>query len=125
MVLQVFTVALLVLLTQVESAMISQIALNDGDNAVAQLQLLLGGVALFVVAGLALWQLPGAAQSIAGGLVFHTAALSTALTGGGATGAAAGAVGSGVSSAAGAVSSSIGKARGALSAAPGRSMSSS
>lgn len=125
MVLQVFTITLLVLLTKVEVSMIGAIASNGGDNATAQLQLLLGGIALFVVAGLALWQLPGATQSIAGGLAFHTVALSTALTGGGPTGAAAGAVGSGVSSAAGAVSSSIGKARGALSAAPGRSMSSS
>lgn len=120
-VLQVFVVVLLTLLTKTETVMIGQIASGGSGNATAQLQLLLGGLALFLVCGFVLMHLPGAAQSVAGGLSFHAGSIVR----GGTQTASAAVAGSHAAVAAGgrAVSAGIRSAAGRV--APGRSLSSS
>lgn len=125
-VLQVFVIALLVILTRTETAMIGQIASNGSGNAMAQLQLLLGGLALFLVCGLILKELPGAAQSIAGGLTFHTGQIASGMRSGGqAASAATGGTVATLAAAGRGVSAGVRSAAGGGRPAPGRSQSSS
>lgn len=95
---QVFTVALLTILTAAENTIIAQIAGVGPGGAVQQLQLLLGGMLLFFICGLIVTQLPGAAVSIGGGVAFHAGAI-----GGAAFGAAGGVFSKMTSAAQGAV----------------------
>lgn len=125
-ILQVFVVALLTILTKTEVAMIGQIASAGSGNAVQQLQLLLGGLALFFVCGLILLQLPAAASSLSGGLAFQTggivAGAAAAVAG---AGAATGAAVSGIAAGGHAASNAIlGSSGGASRAPAGRSLSS-
>jgi type IV secretion system protein VirB6 len=65
---QVLTITLLVLLTNTENITIAQIAANSSGNEIAQIQLLLYAIVLFVMCALLASQLPGIAVGIAGGV---------------------------------------------------------
>lgn len=123
-ILQVFVVALLAILTRTEMNMIGQIVAGGASadaNNVAQLQQLLGGLALFFVCALVLVQLPGAASALSSGLTFHAGAIGGAMT----AGAGAAVVGAHKGVAAGGRAVSAGIRSAASRAAPGRSLSSS
>jgi len=76
--LQVFIVAVLTILTAAESAVIAQLAMHNGTftsgDEIAQLQILFGGLLLFIVAGIAAYRLPGLAEAVGGGVVVDVAA---------------------------------------------------
>lgn len=125
-ILQVFVVALLTILTGAETNMIGKIVAVGSGNAMQQLQLLLGGLALFFVCGLILTQLPGAASSLSGGLAFHAGGIVAGMSAAGAGAASAtGAAVSGIAAGGRAVSSGV-RSMGSGSARPaaGRSLSS-
>ena len=90
--LQVFIVAILTILTSAESAVIAQLATHNGTftsgDEIAQIQILFGGLLLFIVAGVAAYRLPGLAEAVGGGVVVDVAGF-----GGAAYAAAAGAAG--------------------------------
>jgi len=65
---QVLSITLLVLLTNTENATITQISAGSGSNEIAQIQLLLYAIVLFVMCALLATQLPGIAVGIAGGV---------------------------------------------------------
>jgi len=65
---QVLSITLLVLLTNTENATITQISAGSGSNEIAQIQLLLYTIVLFVMCALLATQLPGIAVGIAGGV---------------------------------------------------------
>jgi type IV secretory pathway VirB6-like protein len=77
-ILQVFSVALLTLLLRTEAQIIAQIAATTGvvsgaTNEISQLQMLLGGMVLFVVCGWVGLELPGLAAAIGGGITSDAA----------------------------------------------------
>jgi type IV secretion system protein VirB6 len=79
--LQVFVVTMLVVLTGAENALLANITTAGGGNPVAQIQVLLGAIILFIVAGVIIVQLPGAAAALAGGMHFHANVLARATFG--------------------------------------------
>jgi type IV secretion system protein VirB6 len=79
---QVLSITLLSLLTRTEDMTIAQIASNgSGGNEIAQLQLLLCGMMLFVICALLASQLPGIAVGIAGGVHQQVSVYSQAVYG--------------------------------------------
>jgi hypothetical protein len=80
---QILSITLLSLLVDIENATIAQIATdNGGDNEIAQLQLLLYAVVLFILCALLASQLPGIAVGIAGGVHQQVSAYSQTIYGG-------------------------------------------
>jgi type IV secretion system protein VirB6 len=80
-ILQVFTVIMLTLVTQVEGQIVAQIAGYTGTNAYQQIQMLFCAVIFFAFSALIAFQLPGAATALSGGLHFHTGAIARATFG--------------------------------------------
>jgi type IV secretion system protein VirB6 len=80
-VLQVFTVIMLTLVTQVEGQIVAQIAGYTGTNAYEQIQMLFCAVIFFAFSAMIAFQLPAAATALAGGLHFHTGAIARATFG--------------------------------------------
>ncbi len=78
---QVLTITLLVLLTNTENATITQISAGSGSNEIAQVQLLLYAIVLFVMCALLASQLPGIAVGIAGGVHQQVSVYSQAVYG--------------------------------------------
>jgi type IV secretion system protein VirB6 len=66
-ILQIFSVALLVILLAAETELVARIARPGSANEIVQIQMLLGGMLLFVVCGWLALQLPGLAATIGGG----------------------------------------------------------
>lgn len=79
--LQVFVIALLVVLTGAENSLLGNIN-AAGGKAVQGIQIIFGVVILFVVAGVIVVQLPAAAAAIAGGMHFYAHTLARATFGG-------------------------------------------
>lgn len=97
--LQVFSVALLTLVVGAENKLIAMMTTTASDNPIAQLQMLFGGILLFVVCALIAKRLPGLAEAIGGGVAFEAMAIGRTAQGavmgaavGGVAGAAAGAM---------------------------------
>jgi type IV secretion system protein VirB6 len=79
---QILSITLLSLLTDTENATIAQIAAdNAGGNEIAQLQLLLYGVVMFIMCAMLAAQLPGIATGIAGGVHQQVSVYSQAIYG--------------------------------------------
>jgi type IV secretion system protein VirB6 len=79
---QILSIVLLSLLIDTEDATIAQIAAdNAGGNEIAQLQLLLYGVVMFIMCALLASQLPGIAVGIAGGVHQQVSVYSQAVYG--------------------------------------------
>jgi hypothetical protein len=79
---QILSIVLLSLLIDTENATIAQIAAdNAGGNEIAQLQLLLYGVVMFIMCALLASQLPGIAVGIAGGVHQQVSVYSQAVYG--------------------------------------------
>jgi len=78
--LQVFVISLLVVLTGAENSLLVNIN-AAGGKAVEGIQIILGVVILFVVAGVIVVQLPAAAAAIAGGMHFYANILARATFG--------------------------------------------
>jgi type IV secretion system protein VirB6 len=79
---QILSIVLLSLLIDTENATIAQIAAdNAGGNEIAQLQLLLYGVVMFIMCALLASQLPGIATGIAGGVHQQVSVYSQAIYG--------------------------------------------
>ena len=78
--LQVFVISLLVVLTGAENSLLVNIN-AAGGKAVEGIQIILGVVILFVVAGVIVVQLPAAAAAIAGGMHFYANTLARATFG--------------------------------------------
>jgi type IV secretion system protein VirB6 len=79
---QILSIVLLSLLIDTENATIAQIASdNAGGNEIAQLQLLLYGVVMFIMCALLASQLPGIATGIAGGVHQQVSVYSQAIYG--------------------------------------------
>jgi type IV secretion system protein VirB6 len=78
--LQVFVISLLVVLTGAENSLLGNIN-AAGGKAVEGIQIILGVVILFVVAGVIVVQLPAAAAAIAGGMHFYANTLARATFG--------------------------------------------
>jgi len=111
--LQVFIVAVLTILTSAESAVIAQLATHNGSfssgDEIAQVQILFGGLLLFLVAGIAAYRLPGLAEAVGGGVVVDVATFGGAayVAGASAAGLLSGAVAGGVGMAAAGASRSV------------------
>ena len=84
-ILQVAVVVMVTLTLQVEGQIIQSVVSNNSNNQYDQLRILLGGVIFFVFSGLIAFQLPAFATSLAGGLHFHTGAISRGLGAGAAS----------------------------------------
>jgi len=87
--LQVMVIVLLTVLLQAENSLLLGAVANT--NVIAQMQGLFAPIIMFGIAALLVWQLPGAATALAGGMHFHAYALHQATFGKAAAGAAAGA----------------------------------
>lgn len=93
-VLQVMTIILLAVTLRVEGQIVQQILIYRGPNVFEQIRVLMSGMIFFMLAAVIAAQLPSAANALAGGLHFHTAALVRgAIRGGGRVGQAAASVG--------------------------------
>lgn len=74
-ILQVVTVIMVTLTLKVEAMIIQKILNYRGVNQFAQMGTLLSGVTFFIFATIILFQLPGLATALAGGLHFYTGAV--------------------------------------------------
>lgn len=81
-ILQITTVVLLYIVLSVEQQVVGQVALMGSVDSMAMIQVLLAGVIFFAVAAFVAFQLPGVANSLSGGLHFHTGALARAVQSG-------------------------------------------
>jgi type IV secretion system protein VirB6 len=79
--LQVFVVSLLVVLITAENALLANIDSAGNGNPFAQVQVLFGAIILFIIVGVIVVQLPGAATALAGGMQFHANVLARATFG--------------------------------------------
>ena len=80
--LQLFVVTLLVVLTGAETTLLANIAsAGGGGNPIAQIQVLIGAIVLFVICGVVVVQMPGAASAIAGGMYLHSNTMARATFG--------------------------------------------
>lgn len=80
--LQLFVVSLLVVLTGAETTLLANIATaGGGGNPIAQIQVLIGAIVLFVICGVVVVQMPGAASAIAGGMYLHANTMARATFG--------------------------------------------
>lgn len=79
-ILQVATVIMVTLILRVEGDIIQRILLYRGPNQFEQLRALLAGMIFFVFAAIIVFQLPGFATALAGGLHFSTGVIARALT---------------------------------------------
>ena len=77
--LQVGILILLALMLRVAAALVVQIMAYNGSNMYEQLGLLWGGVAVFVLLLILVWQMPAWASSLAGGMQFHAGAMALLL----------------------------------------------
>lgn len=81
-ILQILTVVMLYIVLTVEQQVVGQVALMGSVDSMAMIQVLLAGVIFFAVAGFVAFHLPAVANSLAGGLHFHTGALVRAVQSG-------------------------------------------
>jgi type IV secretion system protein VirB6 len=68
-------VVLMTLTLQVEATLTARVTAYSGPNVYAQIQLLLALVGMFAFSAILAWQMPAWANTLAGGLHFHGAAL--------------------------------------------------
>jgi len=79
--LQVFITVLLVVLIATENALLDRIAMDRTGNPMAEIEMILCTVVMFGMAAYLVFELPGAATALAGGVHFHTHAISRATYG--------------------------------------------
>jgi type IV secretion system protein VirB6 len=118
--LQVMVIVLLTVLVRAENSLL-QGALAT-PNVMAELQGLFAPIIMFGITALLVWQLPGAATALAGGMHFHAYALHQATFGKAAAGASTGATALGSLAMRGASAGASGVAR-AYNSAVGRPLS--
>jgi len=78
--LEILVVVLLVVLMTAENKLLAGLPLR-GSNVIAQIQTLFAPVILFLLASFLIWQLPGAATALAGGMHLHAYGLHRAVFG--------------------------------------------
>ncbi|HUB49099.1 MAG TPA: type IV secretion system protein [Acetobacteraceae bacterium] len=79
--LQVFVASMLTVLIAAENWLLANVDSVGNGNPFAQVQVLFGAIILFIIACVAVVQLPGAATGLAGGMQFHANALARATFG--------------------------------------------
>jgi len=118
--LQAMVIVLLTVLVEAENSLLQ--GASTSTNVIAQMQGLFAPIIMFGIAALLVWQLPGAATALAGGMHFHAYALHQATLGKAAAGASAGAAALGSLAKRGAKAGASGVAR-AYGSAVGRPLS--
>jgi len=118
--LQIMVIVLLTVLVQAENSLLQ--GAFASTNVIAQMQGLFAPIIMFGIAALLVWQLPGAATALAGGMHFHAYALHQATFGKAAAGASVGATALGSLAKRGAKAGASGVAR-AYGRAVGRPLS--